>query len=230
MNPKGLAEKVQELASAKSYPFRIAYVEGDDLFHKVSGLVVSNSLVHLDSENEGVKRSNPSHHSLPKDLSDIVSANAYLGSRAIRAALDAGADIVICGRVADASPVIGAAAHWHGWADDAFDELAGALLAGHLIECSTYVTGGNFAGFDRYATKDLLNLSCPIAEVDATGACVITKHDALHGFVTTDTVKCQLLYELQGNMYLNSDVKADLTEVRLYRIGENQVRVDGVKG
>jgi hypothetical protein len=125
---------------------------------------------------------------------------------------------------------MGAAAWWHGWRDDDLDALAGALLAGHLIECSTYVTGANFAGFDRYATRELVGLGCPIAEVAADGTCVVTKHEALRGFVTEDTVTCQLLYELQGNVYLNSDVKADLAGVRVARVGENRVRVAGARG
>ena len=163
-------------------------------------------------------------------LKPIVTANAYLGCRAIRRGLDEGADIIICGRVADASPVMGAAQWWHGWSDDHLDELAGALLAGHLIECSTYVTGANFAGFDKYDTNSLLNLGLPIAEVAANGECVITKHDRLNGIVTEETVKCQLLYELQGNIYLNSDVKADITNVALKSVGENRVHVSGAKG
>ncbi|PNP76201.1 hypothetical protein FNYG_10490 [Fusarium nygamai] len=230
LNPKGLADKVQELADAKGYPLSVAYVEGDDLFPRLQELLSSNDLKHLDSENKQIHLSTRSQSFPPKDPRDIVSANAYLGSRAIRAGLEAGADIIICGRVADASPVIAAAQYWHGWSDDAFDELAGALLAGHLIECSTYVTGGNFAGFDRYRTEDLLNLACPIAEVDAAGSCVITRHDSLRGYVTTDSVKCQLLYELQGNMYLNSDVKADLTDVKVSKLEENRVLVNGVRG
>jgi hypothetical protein len=225
-----LAQKVQELADAKGYPLSVAYVEGDNLFPRLQELLSSNDLKHIDSENKQIHLSTRSQSFPPKDPHDIVSANAYLGSRAIRAGLEAGADIIICGRVADASPVIAAAQYWHGWSDDAFDELAGALLAGHLIECSTYVTGGNFAGFDRYRTEDLLNLACPIAEVDAAGSCIITRHESLRGYVTTDSVKCQLLYELQGNIYLNSDVKADLTDVKVSQLKENRVLVNGVRG
>jgi hypothetical protein len=150
--------------------------------------------------------------------------------RAIKRGLEEGADIIICGRVADASPVMAAAAWWHGWPDSAYDELAGSLIAGHLIECSTYVTGANFAGFDKYDIKDLLNLGLPIAEIDSNGECVITKHDALPGIVTEDTVKCQLLYELQGNIYLNSDAKADITHVQVKEESKNRVHVGGVRG
>ncbi|KAL6229211.1 hypothetical protein BDW75DRAFT_245929, partial [Aspergillus navahoensis] len=96
--------------------------------------------------------------------------------------------------------------------------------------CSTYVTGANFAGFYKYETKDLLNLGLPIAEIDRYGHTTVTKHEALHGFVTADTVKCQLLYKLQGNIYLNSDVKADLTNIRIAQESKNRVHVSGIKG
>lgn len=160
----------------------------------------------------------------------IVSANAYLGYRAIKQGLDDGADVVICGRVADASPVIGAAAWWHQWSEEQYDELAGALIAGHLIECSSYSTGANFAGFYKYDTKDLLDLAFPIAEIAVNGECILTKHESENGFVTEDIIKCQLLYELQGNIYLNSDVKADITHIKIVEESKNRVHVSGVKG
>ena len=160
----------------------------------------------------------------------IVSANAYLGYRAIKKGLDEGADIIICGRVADASPVIGAAAWWHQWTPSDYDQLAGALIAGHLIECSTYITGANFSGSYKYAVKDLMNLGLPIVEIAADGESVVTKHPRLNGIVTADTVKCQLLYELQGNIYLNSDVKADIANVKVVDEAKDRVHVSGVKG
>jgi hypothetical protein len=118
--------------------------------------------------------------------------------------------------VADLVPqVIGAAWYWHSWQDTDYDELASSLVAGHLIECSGYVTGSNFAGFYEYPLDDLYDITFGIAEVKKDGTCVITKHDARKGFVTEDTVKCQFLYELQGNVYLNSDVKAILDDVQV---------------
>jgi hypothetical protein len=125
---------------------------------------------------------------------------------------------------------LAAATWWHGWPDSAYDELAGSLIAGHLIECSTYVTGANFAGFDKYDIRDLLDLGLPIAEIDSAGECVTTKHEALPGIVTEDTAKCQLLYELQGNMCLNSDVKADIMHIQVREESKNHVHVGGVKG
>lgn len=156
----------------------------------------------------------------------IVSANAYLGARGIVTALRNGADIVIAGRVADASPVVAAAWYWWGWDDGAYDALAGALVAGHLIECSAYVSGGNFAGFneaERYGGLDtFLEPGFPIAEVDGDGSCVVTKHEGTGGVVDVETVRCQLLYELQGNVYLHSDVKAVLDGVEVEEVGKDR--------
>ncbi|KAI0123413.1 hypothetical protein BJ170DRAFT_108069 [Xylariales sp. AK1849] len=233
LNPKGLAEKTAELAREKGLSLRVAYVDGDDLLPRVREVLRRDEkgrLPHLDGENEGVKLAEDTDTFLDDPNKPIVAANAYLGCRAIRRGLELGGDIIICGRVADASPVMGAAAWWHGWADDRFDELAGALVAGHLIECSTYGTGANFAGFDEYKIEELLNLACPIAEVAADGTCVITKHEGLKGIVTEEVVKCQLLYELQGNIYLNSDVKADIKDVVCEHVGKNRVKVWGTKG
>lgn len=128
----------------------------------------------------------------------VVSANVYLGARGITQALQAGADIVICGRVSDASPVMAAAWYWHSWTAEDYDRLAGSLVAGHLIECSAYVTGANFAGFTNYSQDRLIDPGFPIAEISDDGSCVVTKHPGTGGFVNVDTVKCQLLYELQG--------------------------------
>jgi hypothetical protein len=118
--------------------------------------------------------------------------------------------------------VIGAAWYWHSWHDTDYDELAGSLIAGHLIECSGYVTGSNFAAFYEYPLDDLYDISFGIAEVEKDGTCVITKHEGKNGFVTEDTVKCQFLYELQGNIYLNSDVKAILDEVQVKEHSKNR--------
>lgn len=159
-------------------------------------------------------------HRLP-----LVSAHAYLGARGIVAALRGGADIVICGRVSDASPVIGAAWYWHGWNEDAYDRLAGSLMAGHLIECSAYVTGGNmptFASESGYDMDQFLQPGFPIAEISEDGTCVITKHENTGGIVDINTVKSQLVYELQGDIYLHSDCKAILDHVQVCQLGPNR--------
>ncbi|KAK4503403.1 hypothetical protein PRZ48_004318 [Zasmidium cellare] len=232
LNPKGLAEKVHEFCKSRNLNLKVAWVEGDDLMHNIDDIVKSqSSLPHLDRDNGNVQLAKDTQIFLEgRERNKIVSANAYLGGRAIRRGLEEGADIIICGRVADASPVIGAAAWWHNWSPDNFDALAGALVAGHLIECSSYITGANFSGFFKHDIAELLNLGFGIVEVDSNGDCIVTKHEALNGFVNADTVKCQFLYELQGNIYLNSDVKADTTHISIEDVGKDRVKVSGIKG
>lgn len=233
LNPRGLATETDRLVRENGYELTVAWVDGDDLMYRVRDILKRDAqgrLPHFDVENEEVRLAKDTENFLEDPDKKIVAANAYLGCRAIRRGLDEGADIIICGRVADASPVMGAAAWWHEWRDDQFNELAGALVAGHLIECSTYGTGGNFAGFDEYPIEALLNLGCPIAEVDEKGECVIAKHEKLNGLVTEEVVKCQLLYELQGTIYLNSDVKADIHHVVVTQVGKNRVHVSGARG
>ncbi|KAJ0374652.1 hypothetical protein COL26b_007120 [Colletotrichum chrysophilum] len=161
---------------------------------------------------------------------EIVSANAYLGAHAIYEALQKGADIVICGRASDASPVIACAWYWWSWNNTSYDEIAGALVAGHLIECSAYVTGGNFSGFENFDLDHFVNPGFPIAEISKDGTCIITKHAGTGGMVTVDTCRSQLLYELQGNAYLNSDVKAYLNDVVMEQVEENRIHVSGIRG
>lgn len=161
---------------------------------------------------------------------EILAGTAYIGARAIVKGLENGADIIICGRVADASPIIGAAWWWFGWSDTDYDRLAGAFLAGHIIECSAYASGSNFSGFNRFPLETFIDSGFPIAEVEKDGSCVITKHEGTGGMVTEETVKCQLLYEIQGNVYLNSDVKAILDDVQIKQEGKDRVRFSGIKG
>ncbi|MCJ1376996.1 hypothetical protein MMC17_000086 [Xylographa soralifera] len=229
LNPRALAERTLQMATERKLELKICYVSGDDLIDTVLEQLSSGNgfLNPLDGE---TYVSQQHTRFLENPQKAIVSAHAYLGARAIRKGLEEGADIIICGRVSDASPVIGAAQWWYGWPDTAYDELAGALVAGHLIECSTYSTGANFAGFDKYPIEDLLDLGLPIAEIDARGHCIVTKAATLPGIVTRDVIICQLLYELQGNIYLNSDVKADISNISVEQESENRVSITGVKG
>jgi hypothetical protein len=143
--------------------------------------------------------------------------------------LKQGADIVIAGRVADAAPTVGAAIWWHGWDRSNLDELAGALMAGHIIECSAYATGGYYAGF-----KDLMenceNLGFPIATIEANGEVEFTKGAGPGGEMSVGTATSQLLYEIQGPYYFNSDVVADIEGLTLTQVGKDQVRMTGIKG
>ncbi|KPI40376.1 uncharacterized protein AB675_7778 [Cyphellophora attinorum] len=244
LNPKGMAEKVwRELVVGRGHGgeggYRVGWVEGDDLVEVVREGVAKGQVVgHLDESNQEVGER------LPGNVKDflgqgkegipsfpVVSANAYLGARGIKRALDEGCDIVICGRVADASPVIGASWYWYQWAEDDWDRLAGALVAGHLIECSSYITGANFAGFDEYDYENLMvDLPFGIAEIERDGSAIVTKHPGTKGVVNVDVVKCQFLYELQGRIYLNSDVTADCKDVVIEEVGKDRVRCSGIKG
>ena len=147
-----------------------------------------------------------------------LTANAYLGGFGIATALSAGADVVVTGRVTDASVVVGPAVAHHGWTPTSYDELAGAVVAGHIIECGAQATGGNFSGF-RQLVKDGMDparpLGFPIAEIAADGSSVITKHDGTGGAVTVDTVTAQLVYEIQTTRYLNPDVTTWLDTIQL---------------
>jgi hypothetical protein len=212
LNPAGLAQALEELAGRLGLAPSIAYVAGDDLQPRLASL---GPLVNLDT---GV------------ELGDrpVMTANAYLGGWGIAAALSAGADIVVTGRVTDAAVVVGPAAWHHGWARDDFDALAGAVVAGHVIECGTQATGGNYAFFQE--VPDLTHPGFPIAEIAADGSSVITKHAAHGGLVSVGTVTAQLLYEITGPRYLNPDVTARFDSVSLEQVGPDRVAVTGVRG
>ncbi len=158
-----------------------------------------------------------------------LTANAYLGGFGIAAALGAGADVVVTGRVTDASLVVGPAVAHHGWTSTSYDELAGAVVAGHVIECGTQATGGNFSGFLTLPGRDR-PLGFPVAEVAADGSSVITKHAGTGGAVTIDTVTAQLVYEIQSTRYLGPDVTVHLDAVRLDQQAGDRVSISGVVG
>lgn len=161
-----------------------------------------------------------------------IYAQCYLGGLGIAAAFTEGADIVLCGRVSDASPVIGAAYWYHGWQRHELDRLANALVAGHLIECSNYVCGGNFTGFKdlEHSNASWADIGYPIAEISAEGDVIITKQaHALGGVVTVETCTSQLVYEIQGPWYFNSDVTAILDGIFFEHRGVNRVAVHGVQ-
>ncbi|THZ83701.1 DUF1446-domain-containing protein [Aureobasidium pullulans] len=225
MNAPVLARKVEELCQSRGHDLVVATILGDDVSYLLkqgkSGQRALE-LPHLDHQNQLLEDWDP-------DLEPTCAA-AYIGAWGIVAALREGADIVICGRVTDASPVIGAAAWWYGWSEQSYDQLAGALIAGHLIECGPYATGANFSGFKQFLSE-LVDLAFPIAEITPSGTCYITKPDSMNGVVNKFNITSQLLYELQGQMYLNPDVVADIASIRIEETGrENCVSVTGCKG
>ncbi len=161
-------------------------------------------------------------------LSGAVARNAYLGAFGIAECLAAGADIVVTGRVTDASLVVGPAIARYGWARTDYDALAGATVAGHILECGAQATGGNFAFFTEL--KDARHPGFPIAEVASDGSCVITKHEGTGGSVTVETVTAQLLYEIGPPGYLGPDVVAHFDSIALHGAGPDRVAVSGVRG
>jgi hypothetical protein len=217
LNPEGLAKKLREAIASAKVDLEVAAVAGDDLLDRVQELAGAGQLRHLDT---GMPLGNLSGR--------ILAANAYLGAWGIAAALAAGADIVVTGRVTDASLTVGPAAWWHGWSPGDFDAIAGAIAAGHLIECGPMACGGNFSGFRELG--DVIRLGFPIAEIAADGSTVITKQSGSGGMVTVDTVKSQLLYEVQGPRYLNPDAVLHIDSLNLTQLGTDQVRISSVKG
>ncbi|MEU3305373.1 acyclic terpene utilization AtuA family protein [Streptomyces sp. NPDC006678] len=218
LNPAGLAAATRELITRHGHDLRVSHIEGDDVFGSLDGLrQAGHCLPHLTS---GQPLSDWPHQPL--------TANAYLGGFGIARALHDGADIVVTGRVTDASLVVGPATWWWGWTPDDHDALAGAVAAGHVIECGPQATGGNFSGFR--SVPDLVEPGFPIAEIAAEGSSVITKNPGTGGVVTRDTVTAQLLYEIGEPAYLNPDVTAHLDTATLTDLGEDRVRISGVRG
>ena len=218
LNPGGLAAATRDLIARRGHELRVSHVDGDDVFGRLDALQqAGHALAHLTS---GEPLTSWPHQPL--------TANAYLGGFGIARALDNGADIVITGRVADASLVVGAAAWWWSWTPHDYDALAGAVCAGHVIECGAQATGGNFSGFRSIA--DLTEPGFPIAEIAADGSSVITKNPGTGGAVTTDTVTAQLLYEIGEPAYLNPDVITHLDTATLSDLGDDRVEIHGVRG
>lgn len=224
LNTLSLYNKVQDLCKRRGHgDVVIAAVLGDDVTDIITDPQRRSQLqfAHLDHQ----------ERLLDNWELEPFCATAYIGCQGIAKALKAGASIVICGRVTDASPVMGACAWYFGWQEEQYDEFAGSLLAAHLIECGPYVVGANFSGFKEFL-PELFDLAFPIAEIDSAGRCVITKTADGGGRVTADTVKAQMLYELQGHLYLNPDVVGDLSKVHIEAIDNepNRVRVYGACG
>ena len=213
-HPEAAARRIHALAAELGLPApRIAVVQGDDLSAPHQRPLLEQA---LGSALQGL---------------DVVSANAYLGAEAIADALLAGADIVVCGRVADPSLAVGPALAHFGWARDDWTRIARATMAGHLLECGTQVTGGYYADPGYKDVPGLATLGYPIAEIDADGHCTITKPAGTGGRIDAHTVKEQLLYEVHDPAaYLTPDVVADITEAEVTELAPDRVRLSGVRG
>lgn len=221
LDPAGCAEAVAAVADRLGLAPNIAFVDGDDLMPRIGELVDAGSL---------------SSFGLETTLGEpgaYVTANAYLGGWGITEALERGADIVITGRVTDAALVCGPSAWHHGWRRDDWDPLAGAVAAGHVIECSAQATGGNYSFFTEipgYDEPGGASLGYPWAEVAADGSAVIGKHDGTGGLVSIGTVTSQLLYEIDSPSYAGPDVIARFDTARLEQVATDRVRISGVRG
>ncbi|KAK2039347.1 DUF1446-domain-containing protein [Colletotrichum somersetense] len=215
---KKLHNILMSMIGEKGLKLKVAWVEGDEVID-----VVQKGL----KSGEGFKNLTTAGESIKDWPFEPVYAQAYLGCWGIVEAFRQGAHIVLCGRVADASPTIACAAYQHGWSRNDYSQLAHALVAGHLIECTTYVTGGNFSGFQSIPGTSV-DIGFPIVEVETTGEFYVYKQAGKGGVVTLETCKAQLLYEIQGPYYYNSDVVAILANIEMTQVGENKVRVFNV--
>jgi hypothetical protein len=218
LNPASCAEAARALYTQLGIRATVAHVEGDDLLPRLEKLQAEGEAFnHLDKGTPLSALKQP-----------VLSANAYLGGWGIVAALERGADLVICPRVTDAALTLGPAAWRFGWTRDDWDRLAAGVVAGHIIECGAQCTGGNYAFFRE--VKDLRHPGFPIAEIHADGSFVITKHEGTGGLVDVGTVTAQLLYEIGGPAYPNPDVTARFDTIHLEPDGPDRVRVSGVRG
>ncbi len=204
LDPEACAAAVEQLAGRLGLAPRIAWIGGDDLMGRLGDLGLGEQ---------------------------ALTANAYLGGWGIAEALRRGADVVVTGRVTDAALACGPAAWHHGWARDDWDALAGAVVAGHVLECGVQATGGNYSFFTEIpGWRERPRFGFPWAEVAADGSAVIGKHDGTGGEVSIGTVTAQLLYEIGPPAYLGPDVTARFDTIRLEQAGLDRVRISGVRG
>lgn len=212
--PGACADAVRALAERLGVALPVAHVEGDDLMPTIDALHAQ--LTNIDTGAALGDRT-------------PLTANAYLGAWGIASALDAGARIVVTGRVTDASLVVGPAASRFGWGREDWDRLAGAVVAGHVLECGAQATGGNYS-FVRDEVPDPIHMGFPIAELYDDGSSIITKHPGTGGAVTVGTVTAQLLYEIAGPAYAGPDVVTRFDTIALSHDGPDRVRISGVRG
>lgn len=218
LNPQSMANEVEKILEQLGLEAKVAYIDGDNLLDDLPVLqATGQKFTNLDTG---------------QDLSDseqqALTANVYFGGWGIKEALDQGADIVICPRVTDAAVVIGPAAWKFNWSRTDYDALAGALAAGHIIECGAQCCGGNYAFFEE--VPSFLNVGYPIAEIERDGSFTITKHPGTGGLVSVGTVTAQLLYEISTPAYMNPDVIAHFDTMQIEQVGEDRVRVSNTRG
>ena len=218
LNPSSMASEIEKILKELSIDLKVAYIDGDDLMPRID---------ELNKKGEVFKNIDK-NISLADSECQTLTANAYLGAWGIKEALDQGADIVVCPRVTDAAVVIGPAAWKFGWSRTDYDSLAGALAAGHIIECGCQATGGNYSFFKEVPSFD--NVGYPIAEIENDGSFTITKHPGTGGLVSVGTVTAQLLYEISSPAYINPDVVGHFDTLKIEQSGKDRVYVSGCRG
>ena len=218
LNPKSMAKEIDKILNEQAIDMKVAYIDGDDLFPRMEALSESGEKF------ENIDKKIPLNDSGYAAL----TSNVYLGAWGIKEALDNGADIVVCPRVTDAAVVIGPAAWKFNWKRNDYDALAGALAAGHIIECGCQATGGNYAFFKEVENFD--NVGYPIAEILEDGSFYITKHAGTGGLVSKGTVTAQLLYEISSPAYVNPDVISHFDTLKIEEIEKDRVYVSGCRG
>ena len=218
LNPVSMAVKVEEIVDELGLNLKVAYIDGDDLIPRLDELNEKGELL------KNIEKDIP----LSGYEKKPVTANAYFGAWGIKEALDKGADVVVCPRVTDAAVVIGPAAWKYNWSRDNYDALAGALAAGHIIECGAQATGGNYSFFQE--VPSFSKMGYPIAEIFEDGSFTITKHPDTGGLVSVGTVTAQLLYEIGTPAYMNPDVVSHFDTLKITQEAENRVHVSGCRG
>ena len=218
LNPSSMAKQIEEITAELNLNLKVAYIDGDDLIPRFEELKAANE--PLNNIEKGI-----SLHDYEKKP---LTANAYFGAWGIKEALDSGADVVVCPRVTDAAVVIGPAAWKYNWSRDNYDALAGALAAGHIIECGAQATGGNYSFFQE--VPSFFNIGYPIAEIYEDGSFTITKHPDTGGLVSIGTVTAQLLYEIGSPAYINPDVIGHFDTLKMKQEAEDRVFVSGCRG
>ena len=218
LNPKSMAKEIDKILNEQAIDMKVAYIDGDDLLPRMEALSESGEKF------ENIDKKIPLNDSGYAAL----TSNVYLGAWGIKEALDNGADIVVCPRVTDAAVVIGPAAWKFNWKRNDYDALAGALAAGHIIECGCQATGGNYAFFKEVENFD--NVGYPIAEILEDGSFYITKHAGTGGLVSKGTVTAQLLYEISSPAYVNPDVISHFDTLKIEEIEKDRVYVSGCRG
>ena len=218
LNPKSMAKEIEKILNEQAIDMKVAYIDGDDLLPRMEALSESGEKF------ENIDKKIPLNDSGYAAL----TSNVYLGAWGIKEALDNGADIVVCPRVTDAAVVIGPAAWKFNWKRNDYDALAGALAAGHIIECGCQATGGNYAFFKEVENFD--NVGYPIAEILEDGSFYITKHAGTGGLVSKGTVTAQLLYEISSPAYVNPDVISHFDTLKIEEIEKDKVYVSGCRG